>query len=229
MSRHLRPQYLFYAALCLVALVLTALLLPSSGAYFSRFFGPVHPLLAVAGAAAAGGGALAILSRYGFAVLGPRDTWRGIGLSAALAMTLGVIAIIADIVIRYPRDLNVPLPQALAFYPAIGLVAEVAFHLLPLALLLPALGLLAGRLGRERAVWLAILAAAAFEPTFQVVIGSTGSPGGDLYTWLQIFVIAALQLYVFRRYGFASMYAFRLVYYACWHIAWGTIRLRLLF
>ncbi len=209
-----------------MALALTALLVPASGAYFSRFFGPVSPLLAVAGAAAAGGGALALLSRHGFTIVG-RDTWRGIGLSAACAVALGAVAIIADIVIRYPRDLNVPLPQALAFYPAIGLVAEVVFHLLPLALLLPVLHL--SRMGEERAAWLALLATAAFEPTFQAVIGSTGSFGGDLYTWLQVFVISVLQLYLFRRYGFVSMYAFRLVYYACWHIAWGALRLHLLF
>jgi hypothetical protein len=40
---------------------------------------------------------------------------------------------------------------------------------------------------------------------------------------------AFLQLYVFRRFDFASMYAFRLVYYAYWHILWGVIRLKVLF
>ena len=45
----------------------------------------------------------------------------------------------------------------------------------------------------------------------------------------RVFVIAVLQLYVFRRFDFASMYSFRLVYYAWWHILWGTIRLSVLF
>jgi hypothetical protein len=31
------------------------------------------------------------------------------------------------------------------------------------------------------------------------------------------------------RYGFLSMYAFRLVYYLHWHIVWGYLRLQLLF
>jgi hypothetical protein len=34
-----------------------------------------------------------------------------------------------------------------------------------------------------------------------------------------------VQLYVFRRFGFASMYSLRLAYYSLWHIAWGTTRL----
>ena len=123
-----------------------------------------------------------------------------------------------------------PLPQALTFYPAVGLVAEVVFHLLPLAILLPVLNLIAGRLGGERVVWLGMLLVAVSEPTFQVIAGGGNrSPGGDAYTWLHIFAIAVLQLYVFRRFDFASMYSFRLIYYAYWHILWGAIRLRVLF
>ena len=47
-----------------------------------------------------------------------------------------VAIIIADFFIRYPEDINVPVPEALLFYPAVGFVAEIAFHVLPLALLL---------------------------------------------------------------------------------------------
>jgi hypothetical protein len=49
------------------------------------------------------------------------------------------------------------------------------------------------------------------------------------YTWIHVFVIAFLQLYVFRRFDFVSMYSFRLFYYAYWHILWGVIRLEVLF
>ena len=224
-----RQQHAFNAALCLIALAFTAVLTSSSGVYFNRFFGAVHPLLVVAVASFLGAVALWVLSHFGFTIIMGRGELRGLGLSAVYAAALAVAIIIADVVIRYPRDLNVPLPQALLFYPAIGLVAEVAFHLLPLAFLLPALNLIAGRLGRERVVWISILLTAVAEPTFQVIFEGTGSTLGNMYTWLHIFVIAVLQLYVFRRFDFASMYSFRLIYYACWHILWGTIRLSVLF
>jgi hypothetical protein len=46
---------------------------------------------------------------------------------------------------------------------------------------------------------------------------------------VHIYVFNALQLYVFKRYDFLSMYAFRLVYYLHWHVVWGYMRLQLLF
>jgi hypothetical protein len=32
------------------------------------------------------------------------------------------------------------------------------------------------------------------------------------------------QLFVFRRFGFATMYALRIAYYLCWRIVWGYAR-----
>ena len=121
------------------------------------------------------------------------------------------------------------MPQALLFYPSIGFVAEMAFHVLPLAIVLVAQSPLALRVGEERLVWLGILVVAVLEPTFQVLLGGGALTWSDAYTWIHIFAIAALQLYVFRRYDFASMFSFRMVYYAYWHILWGVIRLKVLF
>jgi hypothetical protein len=98
-----------------------------------------------------------------------------------------------------------------------------------LALLLLVLNPLAGQLGRERVVWLGILIVAVLEPTFQVVFGGDAFTWGAAYTWIHVFAIAFLQLYVFRRFDFVSMYSFRLFYYAYWHILWGVIRLEVLF
>jgi hypothetical protein len=44
-----------------------------------------------------------------------------------------------------------------------------------------------------------------------------------------VFVFTPVELYVFRRYDFMSMYAFRLVFYMWWHVTWGYLRLRWLF
>ena len=177
-----------------------------------------------------GAAALWVLrSRYAFVILKGRATLQGIALSAVLATALGVAIVIADLFIRYPEDTNVPVPQALLFYPAVGFVAEIVFHVLPLAVLLLALSPLAGRLGRDRVVWIGVLLVAVLEPTFQVLFAGKALTWGDAYTWIHVFAIAFLQLYVFRRFDFVTMYAFRLVYYAYWHILWGVIRLKVLF
>ena len=230
MQLDLRWQYAVYGALALVAFISIVLLLPSSGAYFYRFFGGMNAILVVVIASAVGAAALWVLgSQYAFAILKSRTTLRGLALSAVLATLLGVAIVVADLIIRYPQDTNVPVPQALLFYPAVGFVAEIVFHVLPLALLLLALKPLAGRLGKDRVVWLGVLLVAVLEPTFQVLLERKAFTWGDAYTWVHVFAIAFLQLYVFRRFDFVSMYSFRLFYYAYWHILWGVIRLKVLF
>jgi hypothetical protein len=226
-----RWQYAAYFALSLVALIFIVILLPSSGAYFRRFFGETNAILVIVVASVVGAAALWVLqSSYEFVILKGRTTLRGVALSAVLATVLAVAIVVADFIIRYPQDTNVPVPQALLFYPAIGFVAEIIFHVLPLLLLLLALNPLVGRLlGRERVVWLGILLVAVLEPTFQVLFEGKAFTWGAAYTWIHVFAIAFLQLYVFRRFDFVSMYSFRLFYYAYWHILWGVIRLEVLF
>jgi hypothetical protein len=42
-------------------------------------------------------------------------------------------------------------------------------------------------------------------------------------------VFTLVELNMFRRYDFVSMYAFRVVFYLWWHVIWGSVRLRWLF
>jgi hypothetical protein len=225
-----RQQFAAYLVLSLVTLVFTIILLPSSNADFRRFFGETNAIIVVAVASVVGAAALWVLQTgYGFAVLKGKATQRGVALSAALATVLGIAIVVADFIIRYPKDINVPVPQALLFYPAVGFVAEIAFHVVPLAVLLVILGPLSGRLRRERVVWLGILIVAGIEPSFHVLsLGNTITWSG-VYTWIHIYVFALLQLYVFQRFDFVSMYSARLIYYAYWHVLWGVIRLEVLF
>jgi hypothetical protein len=223
-------QWTAYVLLTALALAMTAVLLPASEPDFERFIGPRNPLLVVLGAGAIGAAALHYLQqRHGFAIVRGRATLRGIAISAGLATLMAVDAIIADLIVRFPAEMNVPMPRALLFYPAIGFIAEIVFHVAPLALLLLILTPLGPRIGENRVVWLAILIVAMTEPTFQVTFEGRVLTWRDLYTWLHVGAIALLQLAVFRRYDFLSMYAFRLIYYAYWHIAWGMVRLELLF
>lgn len=225
-----RQQYLAFSSLSLGALVLTGILTTSSGNYFRRFFGSVNPLLVVTVTIIVGGACLSLLqSRGQFAILKGSTSRRGIALSAGLATLLAGAIVIADFFIRYPEDINVPMPQALLFYPAVGYVAEIVFHVLPLMLLLLALAPLDKRLGADRLVWACIVLVALLEPTFQVAFEAKPLSWAAAYTWTHVLAIALLQLYVFRRYDFVSMYIFRLFYYAYWHIVWGVIRLKVLF
>jgi hypothetical protein len=227
MSR--RRQYLTFAVLSLAALGLTAILLPSSDAYFRRFYGSADPIFVVLAATVVGAAALSLLQYRGFEILKGRATLRGMSLSGVLATILAVAIVIADLVIRYPQDTNVPMPQALFFYPSIGFVAEIVFHVAPLAVLMLVLTPLRKRVGPDRLVWFCILFVAALEPSFQVLFEGKPLSWGLIYTWIHVFAISFFQLYVFRRYDFMSMYAFRLFYYAYWHVLWGVLRLKLLF
>jgi hypothetical protein len=223
-------QYTTYFALSLVTLIFFVILLPSSGAYFRRFLGNMNPILVVVVASVVGAVALWVLqSNYEFVIFKGRMTLRGIALSAVFATVLAIAIVVADFFIRYPEDTNVPVPQALLFYPAIGFVAEIVFHVLPLALLLLILSPLVKSLGKERVVWFSILVVAVLEPFFQVLFEKKPFTWGAAYTWVHVFAVAFLQLYVFRRFDFASMYVFRLIYYGYWHILWGVIRLQVLF
>ena len=228
-----RRQYIIYIVLSIVTIGLTALLVPSSSAYFHPYFGKTHPVLVVVLASVIGVICLWLLRTRGkFEILRGRATLRGIGVSAGMASVLAVAIIIADFFIRYPEDTNVPVPEALLFYPAVGFVAEIAFHVLPLALLLLILAPLSKKLGLNSHIWpawLAIAVAAVSEPTFQIVLPGNPFSLASAYTWAHVFAIAFLQLYVFKRYDFISMYSFRLIYYAYWHVAWGVIRLEVLF
>ena len=138
----------------------------------------------------------------------------------APALLFALVAIATDLAHPFPADINARFPQSLLFYPAIAVIAETAFHLVPLALVF----------GLTRRAAPAILAAALVEPAFQLSAGWSGpAHWSDIVTGLNILCISLLQLTLFRRHGFAAMIGFRLTYYLCWHILWGEARLALLF
>jgi len=246
---HSRPEpalhFIWYAALAITLVGATVILGPDLADDFGRFFGGPNPIAVVAGAGILGAGCLALLGSVGgFRVAGSgvpeaadrpptgtlrRRSVRGLVLSALGALIFGTGVIGADLLLRYPRDLNIPVPEAFLFYPVVGLVAEVAFHLVPLAAVLGLAALIRCPVTSRTAPGIAMAAAVVAEPTFQIVFDGSSLTWLDAYTWVHVLAISAAQVWVFRRFGFMTMYAFRLMYYAVWHIAWGTIRLELLF
>jgi hypothetical protein len=197
---------------------------------FERFTGGIHPLPVLLVAALLAAVLLKGLEREGFRVRRP-GSHKGLLQASALAVGLALIMVCVDVVSPYAADLNVPFPTSLLFYPAIGFVAEVAFHLVPLAALLLVLRPLAPRVGPTRTIGAAILVVALVEPAFQVALaGPQTYPAWQIaYMTAHIYALNVLQLWVFRRYDFLSMYVVRLAYYLVWHIVWGHLRLGLLF
>jgi hypothetical protein len=156
---------------------------------------------------------------------------RGLVVAALAAPVLAVPTIIADLAWKFPAGINVAPPQAFLFYPLMGYVAETAFHLVPLSLVLMAACLATRSRPSNRIVWAAIAVAALVEPAFQ----ASGIFGTGAVVALSIFMLVHLTLFsivllaLYRRYGFVTAFAFRLVYYLVWHILWGTARLQILF
>jgi hypothetical protein len=227
-----RLQYRVLAVLSLVAAGATGILSLYQDTFFQPYFGSIEPLLAILLVAVLGVVSLGFLhSRGWFKIFTRRKYLRGVILSATLATLFAIAVILVDLSIRFPRNLNVPPPQSLLFYPAMAYVAEISFHALPLSLLLILLGPLLKKLNLNSLVWLCVFLASLLEPIFQLGWGFSKklSSWAEVYVGLHVFVFNLLQMYVFRRYDFVSMYAFRLVYYIHWHIIWGYMRLQLLF
>lgn len=196
------------------------------GADFATFFGSLPPALAVAILGSAGSAAAAFLAaRHDVALWPDTGTLRRPALVAALVAVFGAAAIATDMALGYPRDINVPLPWSLVFYPVMAAVAETAFHLVPLALILAVLP----RGGQPGPGTFALVA--SIEPAFQVrsALAAAEFSALDVFTALNVLAINALLLTVLWRHGVVAAYLVRLWYYAIWHILWGQARLEILF
>lgn len=192
---------------------------------FERFIGPLPGPLTVASAGAAGLGALTFLETRGFWRCSTSSTTlRGIVVAGAATVPLAAVAIGVDAAIGFPSDTNVAWPEAWLLYPVIAVVAEAAFHLLPLSGLV---WLTRSRFDDLRVTgrtWVLILTAATVEPVAQVVLRSALLP----FVVPHVFLIGVGELLLLRRFGYVPMVAFRVFYYLAWHVLWGQARLGLL-
>jgi hypothetical protein len=231
-SPRLHPGGVAFAVISTVAAAFTAILSRYRPALFRPYFAEAPPLLVITSAIVIGGICLAFLHYHGgFEIYSPRrdSLWP---LAVIVVPTLlAVPAMAADVFVGFPRGMNVPAPDSLLFYPAIGYVAEVTFHLLPLFLFLFVLTTVSKAPTSNRLLWAALLFASSAEPIFQVAFSLSRHPFTFLegFVGVHVLIFSVAAVWVFRRYDFVTMYLFRLVYYVWWHIVWGTLRLPLLF
>jgi hypothetical protein len=209
-------------------LVLTAVLYYLKPKVFIFFLNDLNPLSVVSVLAVAGYLLLGALRPYGFMVYRARDNADPIKF-ILMAVVLAMIMIMVDVTVHLPEDMNVGPPYSLMYYPVFGYVVEVLFHLAPAFILIFSLKTITSL--NNNIIGAALLIVALIEPVFQLGLGfSSQVPGwAAVYVGVHIFLINAMQLYLFARFDFVSMYVFRLVYYLFWHIIWGYLRLGLLF
>lgn len=223
LSKH-RAQFAAFAGLWAVLLALTTVGYTADPMLFKRFFGSLNPLIAFTLLCLTGLGCCAFLIRKGwFSILSPGNVRSRLAW-LCLAPPLAGAAIVVDRIAPFPADMNVLFPASLVFYPLIGFVAEIVFHLLPVSLL----ALIAQAFRRTDPMGsggIIVVGGSLLEPLLQVVLEPSGPGWRMIWVGLHVFAINLIQMLMFRRFDLLSMYAFRLVYYSIWHIGWGYFRL----
>lgn len=196
---------------------------------FPRFFGSYHPLLIGFLTVLSGASIWVFLVFKGWFAIHTKYPFRMLLPFAGLTLLFALIAIGIDIKIVYPADMNILFPESLLFYPTIAFFVEILFHVLPLTILLWAVTSIFKNIPYPKIVWASMLIVAMFEPIYQVIHMGTYPVWAMGAVGINLFLFNSTQLIVFKKYGFLSMYALRLVYYFLWHIIWGELRLPLLF
>jgi hypothetical protein len=214
--------YVFLASLLFIALLI------SEKSSYSRYFGSLDPVILFF---------LTSLLGYLLIPVIKQEHSRAVGSVTALetgfpfiaASVFFLSAVLLDVYGRFPPSLNISFPQSILFYPVIGFVVEIGFHVIPLALLVWVGNCLkSNKIVRNS--WFLIIVVASVEPLYQIILGSAErSVGFSVMVGIHVLAINIVAVYLFMKYSFFSMYSLRLIYYMYWHILWGEVRLRILF
>ena len=225
-------QVAVYVALSLAVIAGTGILCAHNKVIYQDFFGRINPLLVMVAVSILGFILLTYLLGRGWFAIFQIQNLQGLLLAAGLAALLALAMIAFDRWIVLPQDVNRPFPDFAALLSHHRLcgrnpLPRPAAHAAAAALL----SALFKNLTFEQMIWPCILFVALWEPIFQTRLSLS-----EAYPWTAVIFIALhnflfnfVQLALFKRYDFVTMYSFRLVYYLLWHIVWGVIRLRVLF
>jgi hypothetical protein len=224
-----RQQLVILIALSLGITALLVIAYSTDPLLFQRWLASINPMVVGVVIVVVGAGILTFfLWRGWFAVYASGQPKRFLW-SAGIATLLAAMMIVADVIGPYPEDINVLWPQSLLYYPVIGYVVEILFHVLPLFLLLSVITFLSRTLSFDAIFWPCILIVSLLEPVFQARFEGDRPLWLIAYLVIHLFVFNVIQLGLFKRYDFVTMYSFRLTYYALWHVLWGQLRIPLLF
>lgn len=220
-------RHIAFSITTLVVVLLGFFLADQRPSLFDAYLGGASPVLALVVICVCGWIALSSLNENGYFVLSRLESRRqGLLVAACLSLPFMALVTIVDLTQGFPQEINVPLPDSLSFYPVMGYVVELLFHAIPLALLLPLIGKVFRSWTAESQVTMCIVAVASLEATFQL---AQATKHLAVFTAVHLLLFGIVELYLWRRFDFVSMYAFRIIYYAYWHVAWGHLRLLWLF
>lgn len=226
-----RSQYIIFISLSLGIFLFSLILYLYNPLSFQPYFGNLNPLIVILLMFVLGIIVFTFLISNEMFKIHKNGNIRGIFYAFIIGPILVITVFLIDLYFRYPEDVNVLFPQSLLFYPTMGYVIEILFHVIPLSFLLFFLTSLFKKVKIERITWLCIVLVSLLEPIYQLFLGTSSK----FPLWIQIcfvfhlLIFNFLQLSIFKHYDFLSMYSFRLGYYLLWHIIWGYIRLRILF
>ena len=225
-----RLQFTLFFFLAILVFILTVVAHSANNSVFQRFFDSLPPGLIVSLVSLIGLLLSAfLLSTRQFAIYRQANQM-GPVLAISLAWPFAAVMILVDRFSPFPSNINIAFPHSLAFYPVMAFVVEILFHLLPIGLLLFLFLGIFETANPARVLWIIFLVVALIEPVFQVALGKDQNHSLVLaYLGVHLFMFNYVQLFLFRRYDFISMYSFRISYYVLWHIVWGHFRLKLLF
>jgi hypothetical protein len=215
------------AAACVAAVTACIVLVALGSDAYETVLGIARPVAPVAAAAGLGFLGWMLVSRRSWIPAGTGGL-AGYRPALVIGLALPIPAIIVDGLGGFARELNAPAPDSFLFYPSVAVVAELVFHVAPLAIA-AMLATVFHRAGRAFQ-FLGFGAAVAIEPVLQVVWGRELSPGwANAYVGVHVLAFNVVGVYLLRRFGILRVILYRLSYYLVWHVLWGYLRLDLIF
>lgn len=197
--------------------------------YFIRFLGDVNIFILLCSLAIAGYFILRFLRQFGFFIYRSKEVGSLKYLIAAPFLFFCLVLVV-DNIWSFPPDINIPFPYSIFFYPIIAFIVEVIFHLIPLTIFLIILRYIFSVKVSSALLLIVFVIIGMMEAFYQALDASeTNSFGLGVFVFIHLLGINMIQLWIFKKFDFISMYLFRLVYYLFWHILWGILRLHVLF
>jgi len=226
-----KDQFLIYAIIFIAVILCTVLVRTRNRNIFTTHLGTVNPLVSITIISMVGFVCFNILIKKDWFAVFQAENRGGYGIAAILSIVFCFEAIVLDLVFRFPKDMNILFPNSILYYPIVGFVVNILFHVIIVTIVMGLLWLIAPHVKVEKTIWIAILLTALVEPVYQMIFGvkANGWTWLVVLTGIHVMLINLAQLFLFRRYDFVSIYAMRLMFYLLWHIVWGMVRLNVLF
>jgi len=225
-----KSQYLWLSSLLTV---LTSILYISDKFIFQKYMGKLNPLITVPIIATLGFFSLSFLVSKNWLSEHKEKNSKYLFYSSIITIILASVMVLIDLnKIVFSENINILFPKSLLFYPVIGFVAEIIFHIFPFTLLVLLIRYFLKKPNKNKIIWLSILIVSLIEPIFHIVNMDSGQQYSFWllgYIGIHICLFNLLQLYTLKNNGFIAMYLLRMIYYLIWHILWGYMRLNILF